>query len=46
MNWMGLGLAIGGAVVGLVAGFQYHELGWTVTGVVFFAIGIIALSRR
>jgi putative Mn2+ efflux pump MntP len=43
MKWIGVGLTIAGAIVGFVAGFQFHSWAWTIGGIVFFAIGIIIL---
>jgi membrane protein implicated in regulation of membrane protease activity len=43
MKWASLGLAIGGAIAALVAGFGYHNWPWTIGGIVFFALGIIIL---
>jgi hypothetical protein len=38
-----LGLAIGGAIVALIAGFGCHSWPWTIGGIVFCGLGIIIL---
>ena len=43
MRWVGLGLALGGVVVALIAGFGCHSLPWVIGGVAFCIIGIIIL---
>ena len=45
MKVFGLGLAIVAAIIALVAGFGYHNLAWTVGGVVFTAIGLFVFAK-
>lgn len=44
-KWAGLGLAIAGAIIGLVAGFAFNNIGWSASGVIVCAIGLFAMAK-
>ena len=41
MRWLGIGLALGGVVVALIAGFSYHNIPSLIGGIIFAVIGMI-----
>ena len=41
MRWFGIGLALVGVVGALVAGFSFHNVPFTIGGVVFMVIGLV-----
>jgi len=45
MKWFGVGLAMVSAIVALVAGFHYHNLAWSVGGIVFLVIGLFIVAK-
>lgn len=45
MRWLGIGLALGGVVVALVAGFAYQSIPLVIGGIVFALIGMIVFIK-
>lgn len=41
MRWFGIGLALAGVVVALVAGFSFQNVPFLIGGIVFMVIGMI-----
>ena len=41
MRWFGIGMASAGVVDALIAGFSFHNLPFTIGGIVFTVIGMI-----
>jgi len=41
MRWFGIGLALAGVVGALIAGFSFHNVPFTIGGIVFMVIGMI-----
>jgi len=44
-KWAGLALAIIGAIIALIAGFGAGNIGWSVSGIVIFVIGVFAITK-
>ena len=45
MRWFGIGLALAGVVVALIAGFSFGNVPFIIGGIVFMVIGMIVFIK-